>query len=72
MTYQITVVRREKNPNFEEEMKRFNERNGCGKMYPGDIRYEAPQQEVTKNVLMCELTEEEYIEVKKSVLSTFK
>ena len=71
MNYQITIRRREANPNFAAEMEKFEETNNK-RMYNGDIRYERPQEEVTKNVLMCELTEEEYLEVKKGVLSTFK
>lgn len=71
MAYQITVVRKEANPLFQEQMAKFELTNGKG-LYPGDIRYERPQEEVTKNVLMCELTDEEYLEIKKAVLSTFK
>ncbi len=73
MNYQITVKRVEANPNFAAEVEDFERnnrnRNGYG---PMDMRGEYPQAEVVKNMLLCELTEEEYRSVKKSVLEVFK
>ncbi len=70
MNYQITIVRKEANPNFAEQLEEFNKANGRG-MYRGDVNCEMPQREVTKNILMCELTEEQYKAIKAEVFKSF-
>ena len=76
MNYQITVVKMEKNPNFEAELAKWKEENSRGygiKGYNnGEIIQMYPQETFPKNTLMVELTEEEYAKVKEAVISTFK
>lgn len=69
MNYQITIVRKEPNPNFEAELSKWNEANSYRKYEPIG---EYPRTEVATNALICELTEAEYLEVKKNVLGVFK
>lgn len=69
INYQIKITRVEPNENFDEEMATFrseqvwrHRNEGC----------EIPQREVLKNILLCELTPEQYEAVKEAVLATFK
>ncbi len=73
MNYQITIVRTEKNENFAEDMKKYEE----SRRFNGDFGRDRtsampPQEEVRKNVLMVELTKEEWEKVKSEVIKTFK
>ena len=58
MNYQITIVRKEPNPNFEEELKVWQERDEFYNRH--DIGLPSPQPEIIKNALVCELTEEQF------------
>lgn len=70
MNYQITIRRTEPNPNFADEEKNYRESSRNG--YHRDNPPITPQAEVVKNVLVVELTEDQYEAIKKSVLETFK
>lgn len=69
MTYTLTVTKRSPNPNYDEELKKFN--------YGGGMLYERPAQPfqpspfIEQNVLLVELTEAQYGQVKKGVLENW-
>lgn len=69
MNYNITIVKTEDNPNFAEELKAFEERNRYQNF---NNLPEHPRREVTKNVLTCHLTEEQFKKVKAEVLKVFE
>lgn len=67
--YTITVVKKVPNPNFEEEIKTYEQHSRYRNMN-NDPEY--PQKEISSNALMVQLTEDEYQVVKKAVIDTFK
>ena len=73
MKYKITIIKYEKNDNYEAEMTKWKEDNRNG-YFPQRNGYseDAPKPENTTRSLEVLLTEEEYNAVKKSVLETFK
>ena len=69
--YTITIVKKEKNPNYEQEKKTYDEE----RRYPGFTNCTSSPQieiEIESNVLSCELTEEEFKAVKLECLKAFK
>ncbi len=71
MVYQLTVVKKEPNPNFEAQLKEWKDRDRYNSFHrsPGDSDY--PQAQIATNALIIELTEEQYRAVKEAVLTTF-
>lgn len=73
MSYQITIVRSEPNPNFVEEMAKFEESRRMNRgMYHPEDRVGMPQEEVRKNVLLVELTDEQWKRVKAEIIKEFE
>jgi len=73
MKYKITIIKYEKNENYEEEMAKWKESTTINYGYIGSAPMKnEPQIEVAKRSLEVFLTEEEYNAIKKSVLETFK
>lgn len=76
MKYKLTIIKYEKNENYEAEMARFKEiqgnRNEYG--YVGNNRnYDnAPALELATNSLEVILTDEEYKKVKEGVIKVFE
>lgn len=70
MLYQITIVKTEPNPNFAEDVKKFEDRNRMGGYRSETDRF--PQEEVRKNVLLVELSDEQYKKVKAEVIKVFE
>lgn len=69
MNYQITITRIETNPEYEKEIKEIDVRSNYTRGY--ETRFE-PQREVIKNVLLVELTEDQFKKVKLEVLKAFE
>jgi hypothetical protein len=69
MNYNITIVKTEKNPNFDEEAKRYEEDRRYRNNYNPDTM---PSREVIENVLTCHLTEEQFKKIKAAVLAVFE
>lgn len=67
--YKITIERKEKNPNFEAELKEWQEQNKYSNFREPMNR---PQSEQITNALICELTEEQYKAIKAEVFKTFE
>lgn len=67
MNYRITIERTVENPNYKEELKRFN-----GRMQYGYGQEPAPISHTTENALYCVLNEEQFNEVRKAVFASFK
>ncbi len=76
MKYKITIIKYEKNDNYEAEMAKFKEKTGnmpYMNRYPDknwDIN--EPQMEVAERSLEVFLTEEEYKKVKAEVIKIFE
>ncbi len=71
--YRVSIYRTEPNPLFAEQIKKYEEENRRGYNSRGDIfDPNRPREEIEKNVLLVELTEEEFKVVKASVIETFK
>lgn len=66
MNYQITITKTEDNPIYKEQIKEY--RNPYGSNFDKVM----PQREVVKNVLMCELNEDQFKKVKAEVMKTFE
>ena len=67
MNYKLKVTKTESNPNYKEEMAQ----------YDADRRWshrdsELPKTELIKDVLIVELTEEQYKKVKAEVFKVFE
>lgn len=71
MKYKITIIKYEKNENYEEEMAKFKEDNIYKRFRDLNMGPEEPSLEKASRSLEVFLTEEEYNAVKKSVLETF-
>jgi nicotinamide riboside kinase len=70
MNYKITIERKEPNPNFEAELKEWQEKNRYNNMRMGDEQY--PQRVNVTNALICELTEEQFKAIKAEVFKAFE
>ena len=66
MNYQIKIIRTEPNSRYAEEMKEYGN--------PYGNRYDkiTPQENIVKDVLICELNEEQFKKVKAEVLKVFE
>lgn len=76
MNYKIQITKTEKNTNFQEEIKKYKEdfnfnSYNSRRMDEPDF-YNRPQEEVIKNVLLCELSEEEFKKVKAEIIKIFE
>ncbi len=69
MMYKITIEKKEKNPNFEAELKEWQDQNKYSNFREPMNR---PQPEQITNALICELTEEQYKAIKAEVFKTFE
>ena len=74
MMYKITIEKKEKNPNFEAELKEWQEQNKYNLNSRIGDRYNEnyPQDVKITNALICELTEEQYKAIKAEVFKTFE
>ena len=77
MKYKLTVLRYEKNEDYEAEMAKWKEQKnmGMGMMYNDRSRNEysdEPRMEKSTRSLEVCLTDDEFEAVKKGVLSVFK
>lgn len=70
--YQLTVIKKEPNPKYIEEMTEFESRNKYRNGYDMYDKNLLPPEKVTTNVLMVELTPEQYKKVKAEVLAVFE
>lgn len=70
MTLTLTITKRSSNPNYEEELKKsgLNQYNNIQFQYNNPA---PPSPFVDQNVLMCELTEAQFDQVKKAVLENW-
>lgn len=71
MKYKITIIKYEKNDNYEAEMAKWKEARESRYGYSEPIR-EEPQIEIAKRSLEVLLTEEEYKKVKSEVIKIFE
>ena len=77
MAYQIKIIKTEKNPEFVQQMEMYKEKNkynSMGRMNYDDGQMDPsyPREEIAKNVLIVELTDEQYAVVKKEVIKVFE
>ena len=70
MNYQIQITKTEPNPNFVEEMKKWQEENRNG--YSRNSIEMQPKSDFVKNVLLVELTAEQFESMKAEILKVFK
>lgn len=69
--YFITIRKTEVNPNYKEEVEKYQQENRYYDRGPNrDLG--APLPEIVKDVLICELTEEQYKKVKLEALKSFE
>ena len=73
MKYKFTIIKYEKNENYEAEMAKWKEdRNGYGRMTKfNEPDLNEPRMEVAERSLEVFLTEEEYQKVKSEVIKVF-
>lgn len=71
MNYKIKIVKTEPNPNYKDEMAQYNEKS---RYFDRGFERDngAPLAEFVKDVLICELTEEQYKKVKAEVFKVFE
>ena len=73
MKYILTVIKYEKNDNYEEEMAKFKEQNQYGGFsVRNGLSPDAPQLEKTTKSLEVILTEEEFKKVKAESIKVFE
>lgn len=75
MKYKITVIAYDKNNDYEVEMAQWKEkRSDYPRMtrYPDECEKSEPSMEKATRALEVYLNEEEYQQIKKGVLTTFK
>lgn len=76
MSYRIIVTKTESDPQFMEKMAEFETKHGRRDMgYNNDYErrgIQVPQEEIVKNVLLVELTDDEYKSLKKEIIKTFE
>ena len=68
--YRIIISKREPNPNFASEMEQYERNNRFGRndMYDPN----RPQEQISTDVLITELSEEQFKKVKAEVLKVLK
>ena len=64
--YRIIISKREPNPNFASEMEQYERNNRFG--YDPN----RPQEQISTDVLITELSEEQFKKVKAEVLKVFE
>ena len=69
MNYRIIITKTEPNPKFAEQVEEWNSRNKYGM---GRFDEQGPQRDVARDVLVTELSEEQYKKVKAEVLKVFE
>lgn len=77
MTYKLTVIKYEKNENYESDLAKYKEEQrreqyGFSRHYDKPELWTEPQPEKITRSLEVVLTEEEYEKVKEGVISCFK
>lgn len=80
MTYEIRIIKREKNTTFDADLESFNEKYPLRRDMYDNGRYEQerrlnpeyPQQERITDALMTELTDEQYKKVKAEIIKSFE
>lgn len=75
MKYKLTVIKYEKNENYESEIAKWKERTtsyGYSKMNMDELHRQEPQEQTATRSLEVFLTEEEYQAVKNGVITVFK
>lgn len=72
MKYKITVIKYDKNPDYEAEMAKWKESHEKSWGYRNEPVRDEPSLQRAERSLEVYLTEEEYNEVKKAVLATFE
>lgn len=74
-SYQITIAKTEPTVDFDKKLEEFNSRHRIHPHHSDISRRDypdMPRPEVIKDVLIVELTEEQFRKVKKEVLSAFE
>jgi hypothetical protein len=69
--YFLTIKKTEANPNYKEQIQEYQERNRYFDRGPGRDMGE-PQREIVKDILVVELTEEQYKKVKLESIKVFE
>ena len=72
MAYKITIVKTEPNPQFKEELAKYQENRRTGYYDRGVEDAMRPKEETIDNALMVELTDEQYVAVKKEIIKAFE
>ena len=72
MKYKLTVIKYEKNDNYEAEMAKWKERRDDRYAMMKEPSYDEPRMERADRSLEVFLTEEEYEAVKAGVVKVFK
>lgn len=72
MKYKITVIKYDKNPDYESEMAKYKEAQAQYRGFRDEPMREEPSTTKAERSLEVFLTEEEYNAVKKAVLTTFE
>ncbi len=70
MSYQITIVKVEENSNFKEQVAEFQSNRNRFDM--DRLSNEGPKRTIVKDVLVTELTEEQYKKVKTEIIKVFE
>jgi hypothetical protein len=66
MNYEIKITKTENNPDYKDEMKSYS--SAFNQRYDKPI----PTPTIVRDVLICNLTEEQFKKVKAEVLKVFK
>lgn len=72
MKYKITVIKYDKNPDYEAEMAKWKESQEKSWGYRNEPERDEPSLQRAERSLEVFLTEEEYNEVKKAVIAVFE
>lgn len=70
MKYKLTVIKYEKNENYEAEMAKWKENNGYGMQYASSR--DMPSMEVADRSLEVFLTEDEFKKLKAETIKIFE
>lgn len=74
MNYRIIITKREPNPNYAQELEEFDSKSrsyydrGMGM---GGIEREHPKTEISTDVLITEVTEEQYKKIQAEFIKVF-
>lgn len=71
MKYKLTVIKYDKNPNYEAQMAKWKESQERNYGYRNEPIREEPSLETAERSLEVFLTEEEYNKVKEGVIKVF-